>query len=108
MTADDGMVSSSSMTDPATGGETVTKAGAGRGRQAAAVTVDVVLCKRCGLCIDLCPRSVFECGSGGLPEVARLGACTACRFCEQHCPDFAIDVEPAAGVASRERDGDEA
>jgi 2-oxoglutarate ferredoxin oxidoreductase subunit delta len=93
------------MTDPATGGETVTKREAGRARRVAAVTVDEVLCKRCGLCIDLCPRSVFERGSGGLPEVARLGDCTACRFCEQHCPDFAIDVEPAAGTEPREGDG---
>jgi MinD superfamily P-loop ATPase len=37
-----------------------------------------------------------------VPVVARLEACTACRFCELHCPDFAIEVEAAPAPAGHE------
>jgi 2-oxoglutarate ferredoxin oxidoreductase subunit delta len=64
-------------------------------RKAAAVRVDRELCKVCGICIALCPTGVFDADAHGAPVVARLEACTACRFCELHCPDFAIEVEAA-------------
>jgi len=64
-------------------------------RRAAGVHVDRELCKACGICVALCPREVFDADAQGVPVVARLEACNACRFCELHCPDFAIAVEAA-------------
>lgn len=56
------------------------------------VLVDLGLCKACGICIALCPTQVFDRDAEGRAVVARLDDCTACRLCEWHCPDFAIEV----------------
>jgi 2-oxoglutarate ferredoxin oxidoreductase subunit delta len=61
-------------------------------RRAAAITIDAGLCKQCGVCVALCPRDVFDVDADGTPVASRADDCTACRFCEQHCPDFAIEV----------------
>ncbi len=58
----------------------------------AEVVVDLELCKACGICVALCPTRVFERDAEGRAVVARPGDCTACRICEWHCPDFAIEV----------------
>jgi 2-oxoglutarate ferredoxin oxidoreductase subunit delta len=58
-----------------------------------AISIDPDLCKACGICVDLCPSSVFDRDELGRPVVARLGDCTSCLFCERHCPDFAIEIE---------------
>jgi 2-oxoglutarate ferredoxin oxidoreductase subunit delta len=49
-------------------------------------------CKGCGLCIAFCPSDVLVLGSGNRPKVLYPEKCTACRWCELHCPDFAIFV----------------
>ncbi len=49
-------------------------------------------CKECGICIAFCPRDVLARGEDGSTQVANPEACTACRWCELHCPDFAITV----------------
>ena len=59
-------------------------------------------CKVCGICVALCPQDVFDSDGRDVPIVARLEACTACRFCELHCPDFAIEVEAAPAPAEAE------
>jgi len=54
-------------------------------------------CKDCGLCVEFCPVGVLEQGPNGRIVVAHPDKCTACGWCELHCPDFAIfvaDVEP--------------
>lgn len=53
------------------------------------VTVDHALCKRCGICVALCPvqNLAFEDGL-----VTPADKCTGCMLCELHCPDFAIRV----------------
>jgi len=61
------------------------------------VTVFPNWCKGCGLCVQFCPAGVLEQGPEGRVIVAHPEACTACRWCELHCPDFAIfvtDIEP--------------
>ena len=70
-------------------------------RQAPRIVIDLDLCKSCGICRQLCPASVFDKDRKGRPTVARAGDCTACRFCEQHCPDFAIEVFQAGGERGR-------
>jgi len=49
-------------------------------------------CKGCGICIAFCPANVFEKSESGLPIIKDPDACTGCRFCEFHCPDFALSV----------------
>ncbi len=61
------------------------------------VTVFPNWCKGCGLCVEFCPQDVLEQAEDGRVIVARPEACIACRWCELHCPDFAIfvtEVEP--------------
>ena len=61
------------------------------------VTVFPNWCKGCGLCVEFCPAGVLEQGADGRVTVAHPAKCTACCWCELHCPDFAIfvaDVEP--------------
>jgi 2-oxoglutarate ferredoxin oxidoreductase subunit delta len=65
------------------------------------VTVFPNWCKGCGLCVEFCPADVLEQGPDGRVTVAHPEKCTACRWCELHCPDFAIfvaDVEPEEGT----------
>ncbi len=56
------------------------------------VTVFPNWCKGCGLCVEFCPADVLEQGDDGRVIVAHPEKCTACRWCERHCPDFAIFV----------------
>jgi 2-oxoglutarate ferredoxin oxidoreductase subunit delta len=62
-------------------------------RLPAAITVNLSLCKACGICRAVCPRDVFGVDEGGYPVVARPNDCSVCFACEWHCPDFAIEVE---------------
>ena len=63
------------------------------------IIIDETYCKGCKLCIDQCPKKVFENSSTRnpkgylIPEVARAEDCIACRLCEMLCPDMAITVE---------------
>jgi 2-oxoglutarate ferredoxin oxidoreductase subunit delta len=69
----------------------------------ATVTVDLELCKACGICISLCPTHVFDPDAGGQAVPVRQEDCTACRLCEWHCPDFAVEVlAPADARAGAE------
>lgn len=58
-------------------------------------------CKGCGICIAFCPQQVFETGEEGVPLVVRPEKCTACRWCEIHCPDQAIVVTKIGEEADR-------
>ena len=49
-------------------------------------------CKGCGLCIEFCPSGVLVLGTDNRPKAIYPEKCTACRWCELHCPDFAIFV----------------
>ncbi len=56
-------------------------------------------CKGCGLCVEFCPAHVLALGTEGRPLPIYPEQCIACRWCEFHCPDFAIfitdiDLEP--------------
>jgi len=80
-------------TRPSEGDQAVAAASRSAGRKAkATVLVDLDLCKACGICIKLCPTTVFDADAAGQAVVARQEDCTVCRLCEWHCPDFAIEV----------------
>jgi len=49
-------------------------------------------CKRCGVCVELCPRKVFIIDKEGYPKPANIEQCTYCQLCELWCPDYAIEV----------------
>lgn len=63
-----------------------------RRRRRGQVTVFPNWCKGCGLCVAFCPMKVLEQKEDGRVIVAHPEKCTACRWCELHCPDFAIFV----------------
>ncbi|MFH0844614.1 MAG: 4Fe-4S binding protein [Pseudomonadota bacterium] len=49
-------------------------------------------CKACGICIAFCPKEVLGRSKNGEPVIEHPEECTGCRFCELHCPDFAINI----------------
>lgn len=49
-------------------------------------------CKRCGICVEFCPKSVFDQDESGYPRIKDADACIGCRECEILCPDFAIEI----------------
>jgi 2-oxoglutarate ferredoxin oxidoreductase subunit delta len=59
-------------------------------------------CKGCGLCVAFCPREVLEMDDGGKVHVAAPERCTACHWCDTHCPDFAIVVRRVDKALSKE------
>jgi 2-oxoglutarate ferredoxin oxidoreductase subunit delta len=56
------------------------------------VTIFGTWCKGCGICIEFCPQGVFEPNGEGRPVVGKPERCTACHWCDTHCPDLAITV----------------
>ncbi len=56
------------------------------------VTIFGTWCKGCGICIEFCPQDVLEANGSGRPFVAHPERCTACHWCDTHCPDMAITV----------------
>ncbi len=49
-------------------------------------------CKSCGICMAFCPQEIIGTDSKGRPVIEDADRCVGCRFCEIHCPDFAITV----------------
>jgi len=49
-------------------------------------------CKRCGVCVELCPRQVFSTTLEGYPDITEVEECSQCTLCELWCPDYAIEV----------------
>jgi 2-oxoglutarate ferredoxin oxidoreductase subunit delta len=61
-------------------------------------------CKGCGICAAFCPRQCLGLDTEGNPVVEKSERCTGCRWCELHCPDFAIcvrEVEKASEDAAK-------
>lgn len=54
-------------------------------------------CKSCGICVEFCPKKVFEFGKDGKVRVVREEECIGCRNCEIRCPDYAIEVKEEEG-----------
>lgn len=48
-------------------------------------------CKKCGICIQVCPKKNLELKNN---KVRDLGNCTGCKLCEIYCPDFALEIKP--------------
>ncbi|HID03709.1 MAG TPA: 2-ketoglutarate oxidoreductase subunit delta [Desulfobacterales bacterium] len=50
-------------------------------------------CKACGLCGAFCTKKIIKYDEAGLPFIKEMDSCIGCRFCEIHCPDFAITIK---------------
>ncbi len=62
-------------------------------------------CKSCGLCSAFCTKKIILTDETGRPYIEDMESCTGCRFCEIHCPDFAITIKNRHPVRRR-TDGD--
>ena len=68
--------------------------------------INDALCKGCGICVEFCPKSVFEVsaqvGPRGyfVPVAVRPEDCSACMLCEHLCPELAITI-----VAGKKKSG---
>ena len=45
------------------------------------------------MCAAFCPASVLALDRDGRPVVVVAEECTACHWCDTHCPDLAIVVK---------------
>ncbi len=50
-------------------------------------------CKSCGICSALCVKEIIKTDKLGAPYIDDMDSCSGCRFCEIHCPDFAITIK---------------
>jgi NAD-dependent dihydropyrimidine dehydrogenase PreA subunit len=53
-------------------------------------------CTSCNRCVEVCPTSVFDATSAGIPVIARPDQCQTCFMCELYCPVDAMYVDPCA------------
>jgi NAD-dependent dihydropyrimidine dehydrogenase PreA subunit len=51
--------------------------------------INLLLCNRCGDCVDQCPGRAVEM-SGEAPTIVRPADCSYCAICETICPVGAI------------------
>ena len=62
-------------------------------------------CKSCGICSALCPQKIILQDETGKPSIEDMDNCIGCRFCEVHCPDFAITVKERNPDRRRKKNG---
>jgi 2-oxoglutarate ferredoxin oxidoreductase subunit delta len=68
------------------------------------VVIEIVeeWCRRCGICLYVCPRNVFSPEADGLPSPVNLDACTRCDLCELACPEFALRVRENSQISEQD------
>jgi len=49
-------------------------------------------CKRCHICVELCPQKVLVVDENGFPTAVKPVECNRCDCCVMRCPDFAISI----------------
>jgi len=58
------------------------------------------LCTGCGLCTEVCPRSVLELDPAqGKVDLINRDSCIECGACMMNCPIGAISVQAGVGCA---------
>jgi 2-oxoglutarate ferredoxin oxidoreductase subunit delta len=62
-----------------------------------------VFCKRCDICVDICPKGTLVLRDDAILEEEN---CILCGLCERYCPDLAIEMIPAAIAAHAAKGGD--
>ncbi|MBI2848575.1 MAG: 4Fe-4S binding protein [Chloroflexi bacterium] len=64
---------------------------------------DSLFCKRCFICVEICPTQALVLKNDAIVEVEN---CIRCTLCERYCPDMAIEVIPpeeGRGTEMKER-----
>jgi 2-oxoglutarate ferredoxin oxidoreductase subunit delta len=57
------------------------------------VIIYATWCKGCRICVEFCPTKVLAMDANeDHPRVVLPEKCTACHFCDTHCPDLAIVI----------------
>src|ERR1043166_223422 len=62
-----------------------------------------VFCKRCDICIEICPKDTLVMRNDAVIEEEN---CILCGLCERYCPDLAIEMIPAAVQAHAAQSAD--
>lgn len=72
------------------------------------IRIDEAFCKGCNLCVEMCPKGVFEeteeLGSKGfkLKSVVSPEKCTSCKLCEFYCPGaISLDGVSIHGISGK-------
>jgi 2-oxoglutarate ferredoxin oxidoreductase subunit delta len=58
-----------------------------------------VYCKRCSLCVEVCPVQVLSLEK---EEIVEKEGCIRCYQCERYCPDIAIEVAEPSSPGQKE------
>jgi 2-oxoglutarate ferredoxin oxidoreductase subunit delta len=66
------------------------------------ITWNPVFCKRCDICVDICPKGTLVLRDDAILE---LENCILCGLCERYCPDLAIEMIPASLAAYAAKGG---
>jgi NAD-dependent dihydropyrimidine dehydrogenase PreA subunit len=61
--------------------------------------LDAAKCTGCGMCLEVCPHSVFKMNSSH-PVIDDRDACMECGACSRNCPSGAISVQSGVGCAA--------
>lgn len=56
------------------------------------VLINEKWCKKCNICVEMCPKNALGVNNEGNVFLADSDGCSHCSFCEWICPDFAIQV----------------
>lgn len=68
-------------------------------KNVATLKLDAEECVGCGMCVNVCPHSVFEIHEGKA-KIVDLDGCMECGACLKNCAFSAISVSPGVGCAS--------
>lgn len=50
------------------------------------------LCKKCKICVEMCPKKVMKEDGEGYAYLADPESCSNCSLCEWVCPDYAVEI----------------
>ncbi len=56
------------------------------------IAINEQWCKKCLICVQMCPKNLIAADEQGYPKQTDPGACRECENCAWICPDFAIDM----------------
>ena len=60
------------------------------------ISWNAVFCKRCDICVEICPKDTLVLRNDAIIEEDN---CILCGLCERYCPDLAIEMIPSSVAA---------